>query len=46
MSKQRDPDTINRHARDTYMRALALAQMIYATPALKAVNRLLDVLSP
>lgn len=46
MAKQRDPDTINRFARETYMRSLALAQMIYATPALKAVNRLLDVLAP
>src|SRR6478609_6764170 len=46
MAKQRDAETINRLARETYMSALALAQMIYTTPALKAVNRLLDVLAP
>lgn len=46
MARQRDPDTINKLARDSYMRSLALAQMIYATPALKAVNRLLDLLAP
>lgn len=46
MSKQRDPDTINRFARDTYTRALALAQLVYATSARTAVYRLLDVLSP
>lgn len=46
MAKQRDPDAINKLARDTYMRTLALAQMIYATSARTAVNRLLDVLAP
>jgi hypothetical protein len=46
MAKQRDSETIARSARDTYMRTLALAQLVQQTPARTAVGRLLDVLAP
>ena len=46
MAKQRDTETVTRFARETYTRALALAQTVQHTPARTAVGRLLDVLAP